>query len=203
MSDVLLFLVALGISWVCFYYYYKVLGKEKQQQTSAPDSMNSSTPNNRKINTSQQPKAEFETKQLCIELLKKLNCEVVIDEEDPDHLRFMFQGEPFHIDTCKGYLFICIWNTWWDTFDLNDLDEVARVRKAINIINTNSNQTMLYSIDDESQKIAVHTKRTCLLIPEIPNIAQYLTAMLTAFFDTKRHFKEVLDDIKQKENAEK
>lgn len=209
MSDILLFLAALGISWVGFYFYYKVLGKEKQQQASSPNntnnnSMSNSTSNNKNNDTSQQQQgAEFDTRLFCIELLKKVNCEVTIDEEDPDHLSFMFQGAPFHIDTCKGYLLICIWNTWWGTFDLNDLDEVARVRKAINIINTNSNLTMLYSIDEENQKVVVHTKRTCLLIPEIPNTDQYLIAMLTGFFDIQRHFKEVLDNLRNEENAEK
>lgn len=201
MSEILLFFGALGISWVCFYYYYKVLGKEKQQQVSSPNSTNSNNPNNKNASTSQQSNTEFDTKQFCLDILKRLNCEVHIDETAPDHLRFMFQGEPFHIEVTKGYLMICIWNTWWSTFDINDLDEVARVRKAINIMNTNGNLTLLYSIEEEGQKLAVHTKRTCLLIPEIPNSDQYLFAMLSGFFDIQRHFKEVLDNLAKEENA--
>lgn len=201
MTDALLFLAALGISWVCFYYYYKVLGQEKQQQESSPNSRNHDTLGDNNVRTSQQPNAELDIKQFCYDMLTKLNCEVQTDETDPAHLRFIFQGEPFHIEATQGCLMICIWNTWWATFDINDIDEVARVRKAINIVNTNGGLTMLYSIDEETQKLAVHTKRNCLLIPEIPNTEQYLIAMLSGFFNIQHYFKDVLDDLRKEENA--
>ena len=96
---------------------------------------------------------------------------------------------------------ICIWDTWWGAVDLEDLDEVSRVRKAINIININSSLTMVYSIDQEHQRFVVHTKRQCLMIPEIPNIENYLASMLTGFFEVQRAFKEEMDKLKLEENA--
>ena len=60
---------------------------------------------------------------------------------------------------------------------------------------------IMYSIDEKSQKFAVHTKRQCLLIPQIPQIENYMVAMLTGFFDVQRSFKEEYDRLRLEEKA--
>ena len=116
---------------------------------------------------------------------------------------FTYQGEHFHIDTWKDCLMIGIWDTWWGTVDLDDLDDVSRIRKAINIVNINSFLTMVYSIDLEHQQFVVHTKRQCLLIPQIPKVEHYLAAMLAGFFDVQRSFKEELDKLRKEDELVK
>lgn len=59
----------------------------------------------------------------------------------------------------------------------------------------------MYSIDEKSQKFAVHTKRQCLLIPQISQIENYMVAMLTGFFDVQRSFKEEYDRLRLEEKA--
>ena len=71
--------------------------------------------------------------------------------------------------------------------------------KAINNINVRQNLTLMYSIDEKGQKFAVHTKRQCLLIPQIPQIENYMAAMLTGFFDVQRSFKEEYDRLRLEE----
>ena len=144
-------------------------------------------------------KQNISTRDLCVEVLRKLNCEVQFDEENEYTMYFTYQGEHFHIDTWKDCLMIGIWDTWWGTVDLDDLDDVSRVRKAINNINVRQNLTLMYSIDEKGQKFAVHTKRQCLLIPQIPQIENYMAAMLTGFFDVQRSFKEEYDRLRLEE----
>ena len=139
------------------------------------------------------------TRDLCAEVLRKLNCDVQFDEENEYNMYFTYQGENFSVDTWENGLMITIWDTWWGTVDLDDLDDVSRVRKAINNINVRQNLTFMYSIDEKGQKFAVHTKRQCLLIPQIPQIENYMAAMLTDFFDVQRSFKEEYDRLRLEE----
>lgn len=141
------------------------------------------------------------TRDLCAEVLRKLNCDVQFDEENEYNMYFTYQGENFSVDTWENGLMITIWDTWWGTVDLDDLDDVSRVRKAINNINVRQNLTLMCSIDEKGQKFAVHTKRQCLLIPQIPQIENYMAAMLTGFFDVQRSFKEEYDRLRLEEEA--
>lgn len=139
------------------------------------------------------------TRDLCLEVLRKLNCDVQFEEGNDYTMFFTYQGESFRIDTWEESLMIGIWDVWWGTVDLNDLDEVCRIRKAINTVNINSFLTMVYSIDQEGQRFAVHTRRQCLLIPQIPGIENYLAAMLAGFFEVQRSFREELDRLRRED----
>ena len=150
-------------------------------------------------NNNMEENQNLSTRDLCAEVLRKLNCDVLFDEENEYNMYFTYQGENFSVDTWENGLMITIWDTWWGTVDLDDLDDVSRVRKAINNINVRQNLTLMYSIDEKGQKFAVHTKRQCLLIPQIPQIENYMAAMLTDFFDVQRSFKEEYDRLRLEE----
>ncbi|MEE0052499.1 MAG: hypothetical protein UFD09_02415 [Prevotella sp.] len=150
-------------------------------------------------NNNMEENQNLSTRDLCAEVLRKLNCDVQFDEENEYNMYFTYQGENFSVDTWENGLMITIWDTWWGTVDLDDLDDVSRVRKAINNINVRQNLTLMYSVDEKGQKFAVHTKRQCLLIPQIPQIENYMAAMLTDFFDVQRSFKEEYDRLRLEE----
>ena len=150
-------------------------------------------------NNNMEENQNLSTRDLCAEVLRKLNCDVQFDEENEYNMYFTYQGENFSVDTWENGLMITIWDIWWGTVDLDDLDDVSRVRKAINNINVRQNLTLMYSIDEKGQKFAVHTKRQCLLIPQIPQIENYMAAMLTGFFDVQRSFKEEYDRLRLEE----
>lgn len=152
-------------------------------------------------NNNMEENQNFSTRDLCAEVLRKLNCDVQFDEENEYNMHFSYQGENFSVETWEDGLMITIWDTWWGTVDLDNLDDVSRVRKAINTINVRQGFTLMYSIDEKSKKFAVHTKRQCLLIPQIPQIENYMVAMLTGFFDAQRSFKEEYDRLRLEEKA--
>ena len=188
----------------CYFLYYKNKKYREEQEmdriSNAPNmSVGSEVlPLN---NNNMEENQNLSTRDLCAEVLRKLNCDVQFDEENEYNMYFTYQGENFSVDTWENGLMITIWDTWWGTVDLDDLDDVSRVRKAINNINVRQNLTLVYSIDEKGQKFAVHTKRQCLLIPQIPQIENYMAAMLTGFFDVQRSFKEEYDRLRLEEEA--
>lgn len=188
----------------CYFLYYKNKKYREEQEmdriANAPYmSVGSEVlPLN---NNNMEENQNLSTRDLCAEVLRKLNCDVQFDDENEYNMYFTYQGENFSVETWEDGLMITIWDTWWGTVDLDDLDEVSRVRKAINTINVRQNLTLMYSIDEKSQKFAVHTKRQCLLIPQIPQIENYMVAMLTGFFDVQRSFKEEYDRLRLEEKA--
>lgn len=204
--DNLAFMIAFILVVIVLFYfsYYKAKQKKADQEMDRIMNAPSKTVSVEVLplnNNNMEENHNISTRDLCVEVLRKLNCDVQFDEEDDSIMFFTYQGERFRIDTWKDCLMIGIWDTWWGTVDLDDLDDVSRIRKAINIVNINSFLTMVYSIDQEHQQFAVHTKRECLLIPQIPNVENYLAAMLAGFFDVQRSFKEELHKLRREDES--
>ena len=196
--------IVITIALFCYFVNYKNKKdreeKEMNRIMNAPSGTVSADAVPLNVNNMEE-KQNISTRDLCVEILRKLNCEVQFDEENEYTMYFTYQGENFRIDTWKDCLMVGIWDTWWGTVDLDDLDDVSRIRKAINTVNINSFLTLVYSIDQEHQQFAVHTKRQCLLIPQIPNAERYMAAMLAGFFDVQRNFKEELDKIRREDEV--
>lgn len=202
MIEFLIILIAVVL--FCYFLYNKDKKNKEEQEMDRIAKVPNMSVNAEVLplnNNKMEEKQNISTRDLCVEILRKLNCEVQFDEENEYTMFFTYQGENFRIDTWKDCLMIGIWDTWWGTVDLDDLDDVSRIRKAINTVNINSFLTLVYSIDQEHQQFAVHTKRQCLLIPQIPNAERYMAAMLAGFFDVQRNFKEELDKIRREDEV--
>ena len=130
------------------------------------------------------------TKDLCIELLKQLNCEVTVLEENENRLYFEYQGEHFIIDATNESFFINIWDPGWYVVPLDDLEQMSNVRKAVNTINNYSGTTIVYYIEEEGQKFILHSKRQCILPKDLPHVKEYLRALLDDFFTAQNKLRE-------------
>lgn len=130
------------------------------------------------------------TKDLCIELLKQLNCEVTTSKENENRLYFEYQGEHIVIDASNDSYFIEMWDPWWLIVPLDDLEQMSNVRKAINTINSWCGTTIFYTIEEEGQKFVLHSKRQCILTKEIPHVKEYLMALLNDFFTVHNRLRE-------------
>lgn len=145
----------------------------------------------------------MKTHELCKALLHELNCKVTVAEDD-DRMEFTFQGETFCLIASDDCLLVSIYDFSWGSVQLDDIDEVSRLRKVINSVNFNfGGLAIVYSIDTESNRMVVHTKRQILVTPEIPNIIDYITAMLTGFFEIKRALTHELDVLRIKATKDK
>lgn len=146
----------------------------------------------------------MKTRQLCKALLHELNCKVAEDEADHDRMEFLFQGETFCLIGSDESLMVTVYDFSWGSVPLDDLDEVSRLRKVINSVNFRfGGLSVVYSIDTDHNRMVVHSKRQFLLTPEIPNIVEYMTAMLTGFFEIQRALAHELDRLRMEADNSK
>ena len=170
----------------CIYFFSRRKTKPKEQGAAGSTQPEASAD----ILQEEKQAGPPHTRDLCIELLKQLNCEVSVAEEDENRLFFQYQGELFVIDASNESFFIDIWDPRWYIVPLDDLEQMSNVRKAINTINNYSGTTIVYSIEEEGQKFVLHSKRQCILTKEIPHVKEYLRALLNDFFTVHNRLRE-------------
>lgn len=192
----------LAITIISAITYFSIIHKHKATSDNGSNKKAKAT----KKTTATKPMPDFtgmKTRELCIALLNELNCEVVEDEDDNERLEFNFQGETFHLIASDDCLMVTVYNFSWGSVDLDDIDEVSRLRKVINSVNFRfGGLSVIYTIDTDHNKMVVHTKRQFLMTPEIPNIVNYVTAMLTGFFEVQRALTHELDRLRLEKEAE-
>ena len=138
------------------------------------------------------------TRDLVFQTLRRIGCEY--REEEDNRILFRYQGEPFLIIATNDSYFIEVYNNWWYSLSINcEVEEFARLQKVINYINAFVTCTVLYIIHKELEQIGVHTKKSVLFIPQIPEIELYLVSVLDDFFKTQRLFITELEKYKVRE----
>lgn len=122
------------------------------------------------------------TRDLLLATLTKMGCQYEIGEGEEGDINFGFQGEFFLVSASNTNRFIHIYDTHWGHIELYDIDEFARLKKAINESNIRNSVTAVYTIDEAGSNVNVHCKSVILFTPEIPDIADYLRWELSEFF---------------------
>ena len=138
-----------------------------------------------KMNKETNKEEKIGTRDLFLETLKKIGCQYEIEEgEDIEEgdIRFGYQGEYSVVRASNKTQFIQIYDTHWGHVELYDIDEFARLKKAINESNIRNSVTTVYTIDEAGSNVDVHCKSVILFVPEIPNIADYLRLELSEYF---------------------
>ena len=179
----------------CTYFFTRRKAKPTEQEPDVSTQPEASADIQQKEKQDEPP----HTKDLCIELLKQLNCEVTTSKENENRLYFEYQGEHIVIDASNDSYFIEMWDPWWLIVPLDDLEQMSNVRKAINVTNSWGGTTVYYTIEEE-QKFVLHPKRQCILPKELPNVKEYLMALLNDFFTVKKWLNEEIIVQQNKEN---
>ena len=140
------------------------------------------------------------TRDLFLETLTKIGCQYSIDEED-GRISFPYQGENFIVDVTDGNSYIRIWDLYWTSAEMYDIDEVSRVKRAINSANLSTGLTTVYTVNDAGSTIDVHCRSTVLFVAQIPDIENYLRLELNEFFRAHRHVELELERLRNEENS--
>ena len=119
---------------------------------------------------------------LFLDILTNIGCQYQLGEDDDTRIFFAYQGEHFFADTTNDIMYVHLWDTHWGHVDLCDIDEVSRLRKAINTSNLNTAVTTVFTIDEEGKNMDVHSKSTIPFISSMPNLEDYLKVELSEFF---------------------
>jgi hypothetical protein len=139
---------------------------------------------------------------LVLSTLRKIGCEPETEERgNIKYVYFTYQGEKFTIECNDSCKFVVVYDTWWHELSTySEVEEIADLHKTINLANQYSSCTVVYSINNEIEQIGVHTRRTLLFIPEIPDIDHYLISVLGDFFKVQRLVLSELEKCKVTEN---
>lgn len=122
------------------------------------------------------------TRDLFLETLTKIGCQYEIGEGEDGDINFGYQGEYFVVRASNNNRFIHIYDTHWGHVELYDIDELARLKKAINESNLRNSVTTVYTIDEAGSNVDVHCKSVILFTQEIPEIVDYLRLELSEYF---------------------
>ena len=141
------------------------------------------------------------TRDLFLKTLTEIGCQYEICEDDDDSIHFAYQGEHFLVDAYNDRPYLWIWDYVWGYVELHDVDEVSRLRRAINEANLQNSVTSVFTIDNTNKTLDVHCKATVLFIPEIPDPATYLRTELDAFFQAHISIRSEMTKLKEKDQA--
>lgn len=143
------------------------------------------------------------TRDLFLETLSKIGCQYELGEgeEDSDKIYFAYQGENFVASASNEGWYVHLWDTYWDHVELYDIDEFARLKKAINMSNLNCATTTVYTIDEAGSNVDVHCKSVIPFIPQIPELENYLRGELNDFFRAHQLVGNEMEKQRIAENA--
>ena len=143
------------------------------------------------------------TRDLFLETLSKIGCQYELGEGegDSDKIYFAYQGENFTASASNDGWYVHLWDTHWGHVELYDIDEFARLKKAINLSNLNCATTTVYTIDEAGSNIDVHCKAVIPFISQIPEIENYLRGELNDFFRAHQYVGNEMAKQRETENA--
>jgi hypothetical protein len=133
--------------------------------------------------TNEEVQVEIGTRDLLLGVLTQIGCQYTIDGEE--RINFAFQGEYLWAEASNDCRFVNVFDTYWDSCEMYDVDRVAQFKRAVNQANLMSAAVIVYTEDDAGE-LWFHCKRGFLFIPQIPHITDYLRTILGSLFETRR-----------------
>lgn len=140
------------------------------------------------------------TRDLFLETLTKIGCQYEIVPED-ENISFYFQGENFVASASNEGWFVRVWDLYWGSVDLYDVDEFSRLRKAVNNANINCATMTVYTINEEAKIVDVHCKSAFPFMYQMPELENYLRGELNDFFRAHRLVCNEMARLKEQEKA--
>ena len=123
------------------------------------------------------------TRQLALNIIENIGSSPQYTEEG--RIQFEYQGIVFLMEAANDCMFVNLIWPWCHSFSKFDIDEFARVRQVVNEVNLRESVSVVYTITD-SDDVALHIKKHFLLVPQIPEVEEYLKLILKSFFRVAR-----------------
>ena len=139
---------------------------------------------------------EIGTRDLLVRTLQEMGCPMTFDKDKG--IYFTFQGQHFVAVAEDNLLCIDVYYPWWEDCSLYDVEQLAQLKRAINEANKVTRVITYFSVREEDDVVGVHSKKNLLFIPQIPNLTDYLQAMLENFFQTRHFMEGELERLKNK-----
>jgi hypothetical protein len=152
-------------------------------------------PQNNEVNVSYMEE-KISTRQLALNTIENIGSTPQYTEEG--RIQFEYQGIVFLMEAANDCLFVNLIWPWCHSFSKFDIDEFARVRQVVNKVNLRETLSVVYSVMD-SDDVALHIKTNFLLVPQIPEVEEYLKLILNSFFRTSRMLELEIEKCRMQE----
>ena len=121
------------------------------------------------------------TRDLFLKTLTAIGCQYEIDEDN--EINFAYQGEYFVVRASNDNEYIQFYDLRWLHVELYDIDEITRLKKAINESNIKNSVVTVYTINESDNTVDVHCKSVIYFDSVIPNVIDYLRLELAEYFN--------------------
>ena len=175
--------------------------EDSQRRTMLENNIMLENKKEEKMETGKNTLEKPRTRELFLETLTKIGCQYEFGEGEDDRILFAYQGEHFMVDASNERFFVTIWDTYWAHIELYDIDELSRLKKAINGSNISNSVTTVYTIDEAGGNVDVHCKSIILFIPQTPQLEGYLRMELGEFFRVHHYIGNEMTKLREQENA--
>ena len=147
-------------------------------------------------NDNMEEKFDNPVEERMIRALQNMQCD--IQNRNEGACLFEYQGELFAMYTAKDSLWVNLRDPNWHTVPLDDIDELAIVRKTVNNVNWHSTGRFVYYIDEEERTMRLDLLYSFILFKEIADLESVLRALLSIFFREKTFFMKQLEEERSK-----
>ena len=183
----------LGIlAFVVIYNIYRYYHEDNNYEYCPVDT--STSDNNQVIETNMEE--TISTRQLALKTIENIGSKPEYTEEG--RIQFEYQGVIFLMEATNDCAFVNLIWPWCHHFSKFDIEEFARVRQVVNEINLRESVSVVYTISD-SDDVALHIKKHFLLVPQIPEVEEYLRMILNSFFRTARMLELEIEKCRMQE----
>ena len=199
MEGAIIFFAGLLIGMICYYVHVRYIRGEEIKELEQKE-QELEQPVQETKEESVAPQLEMCTRNLFLETLQKMNCKTYEpNDNDAERIYFSYQGGSFIVYTSNENLMVDVIYPQWYEHELYDIDGFSNVRRLINDFNGYANVTIFYCIDEEQEKVLVHSRKRFLFSTELLKPEIYLRAMLEDFFKVRQQFEVELSKIGCKE----
>ena len=137
------------------------------------------------------------TRNLFVTTLAEWGCPYTYDEDDV--ICFRYQGEEFWASVSEDSSYVSLYDFDWYAVELSDLDEVSRMRQAINEVNWRGNVSVYYLIDNEENKMYVRSKSVFVFDAKLGDLSRHLSVEVNEFFRARHLLGAELEQLRAKE----
>lgn len=138
------------------------------------------------------------TKNLLIDTLKKIGCRPKEDNEG--RILFDYQEGHFVIQYSDTSYWISVDFPFWYEFSTYDIDQFARMQKAVNEVNSGGSCNVYYAVNKETETVYLHSSMILPFVPQIPDLDDFLRAALKALFVSRYFVCNKLEKTEMKED---
>lgn len=175
-----------------------VYNKIKDNKNDETMTENDNNKNDAKVNSVATEYLGMDAKDLCLQLLQKMNVKVEKEEDDENSFIFEYKGERMSFKASSDGHFVLLYDTFWKKFPATNLEMVTLARKTVNRTNIEYNGfKLLYTFAEDTMWI--HSNNFFLLVPEIPHVEEFFKSVLDNFLYAHKAFDEAMYELMKEE----